>query len=129
MTGGAAPPAAARRHIGAEKDGIGRGVLCAYGLAPTVALPNTKTRWSETHAIEHGSSVRRADLWIFGIRLPVIMGCTFAAVGPMVAIGTNPALGILDIFGSTIAAGAIGIVLAPMIGRLLRFFPTVVVGC
>ncbi|MGG1944787.1 nucleobase:cation symporter-2 family protein [Trinickia sp. NRRL B-1857] len=72
--------------------------------------------------------IQTLGLWIFGIRLPVIMGCTFAAVGPMVAIGTNPQLGILDIFGSTIAAGAIGIVLAPMIGRLLRFFPTVVVG-
>jgi uric acid transporter len=72
--------------------------------------------------------IQTLGLWIFGIRLPVIMGCTFAAVGPMVAIGTNPHLGILDIFGSTIAAGVIGIVLAPMIGKLLRFFPPVVVG-
>ncbi|HVW52821.1 MAG TPA: nucleobase:cation symporter-2 family protein [Trinickia sp.] len=72
--------------------------------------------------------IQTLGLWVFGIRLPVIMGCTFAAVGPMVAIGTNPQLGLLDIFGSTIAAGAIGIVLAPAIGRLLRFFPPVVVG-
>ena len=72
--------------------------------------------------------IQTLGLWIFGIRLPVIMGCTFAAVGPMVAIGTNPSLGILDIFGSTIAAGVIGIVVAPMIGKLLRFFPPVVVG-
>ena len=72
--------------------------------------------------------IQTLGLWIFGIRLPVIMGCTFAAVGPMIAIGTNPGLGILDIFGSTIAAGIIGIVLAPMIGKLLRFFPPVVVG-
>ncbi|MDE1183161.1 nucleobase:cation symporter-2 family protein [Paraburkholderia sp.] len=72
--------------------------------------------------------IQTLGLWIFGIRLPVIMGCTFAAVGPMVAIGTNPSLGILDIFGSTIAAGVIGIFLAPTIGKLLRFFPPVVVG-
>ncbi len=72
--------------------------------------------------------IQTLGLWIFGIRLPVIMGCTFAAVGPMIAIGTNPSLGLLDIFGSTIAAGAIGIVIAPMIGKLLRFFPPVVVG-
>ncbi|KND56683.1 Xanthine/uracil transporter [Candidatus Paraburkholderia kirkii] len=72
--------------------------------------------------------IQTLGLWIFGIRLPVIMGCTFAAVGPMVAIGTNPSLGILDVFGSTIAAGVIGILLAPMIGKLLRFFPPVVVG-
>src|SRR5258707_513060 len=72
--------------------------------------------------------IQTLGLWIFGIRLPVIMGCTFTAVGPMVAIGTNPSLGILDIFGATIAAGIVGIFLAPAIGRLLRFFPPVVVG-
>ena len=72
--------------------------------------------------------IQTLGLWIFGIRLPVIMGCTFAAVGPMVAIGTNPWLGILDIFGSTIAAGVVGILLAPVIGKLLRFFPPVVIG-
>lgn len=72
--------------------------------------------------------IQTLGLWIFGIRLPVIMGCTFAAVGPMIAIGKNPGLGMLDIFGSTIAAGIIGIVLAPTIGKLLRFFPPVVVG-
>ena len=72
--------------------------------------------------------IQTLGLWIFGIRLPVIMGCTFAAVGPMIAIGTNPSLGILDIFGSTIAAGIVGILLAPAIGKLLRFFPPVVVG-
>lgn len=72
--------------------------------------------------------IQTLGLWIFGIRLPVIMGCTFAAVSPMVAIGTNPQLGLLDVFGATIASGAIGIMLAPAIGRLLRFFPPVVVG-
>ncbi len=72
--------------------------------------------------------IQTLGVWIFGIRLPVVMGCTFAAVGPMVAIGTNPSLGLLDIFGSTIAAGVVGILLAPMIGKLLRFFPPVVVG-
>ncbi|WP_290369974.1 solute carrier family 23 protein, partial [Burkholderia vietnamiensis] len=39
--------------------------------------------------------IQTLGLWIFGIRLPVIMGCTFAAVGPMIAIGTNPGLGML----------------------------------
>jgi xanthine permease len=72
--------------------------------------------------------IQTLGVWIFGIRLPVIMGCTFAAVGPMIAIGTDPNLGLLDIYGSTIAAGVIGTLLAPLIGRLLRFFPPVVVG-
>lgn len=66
----------------------------------------------------------------FGIRLPVMMGVTFAAVGPMVAIAsTTPGHeGARALFGSIIAAGLIGIFLAPAVSRLLRFFPPVVTG-
>lgn len=66
----------------------------------------------------------------FGIRLPVMMGVTFAAVGPMVAIaGQMPGTeGARALFGAIIAAGIIAILLAPLIGRVLRFFPPVVTG-
>ncbi|MGC7403353.1 nucleobase:cation symporter-2 family protein [Pandoraea pneumonica] len=64
----------------------------------------------------------------FGIRMPVIMAVTFAAVGPMLAIGTNPALGLPGIFGATIASGIIGTLIAPLVGKLLRFFPPIVTG-
>ncbi|MCB6575022.1 purine permease, partial [Phascolarctobacterium faecium] len=58
----------------------------------------------------------------FGIRLPVMMGVTFAAVGPMVAIaGQTPGTdGARALFGAIIAAGLIDILLAPLIGRVLR---------
>lgn len=66
----------------------------------------------------------------FGIRLPVMMGVTFASVGPMVAIaGANPgADGARMIFGAIMAAGLIGIIIAPLVSRMLRFFPPVVTG-
>ena len=66
----------------------------------------------------------------FGIKLPVMMGVTFAAVGPMVAIaGQQPgAEGARALFGAIIAAGLIAILLAPAISRMLRFFPPVVTG-
>lgn len=63
-----------------------------------------------------------------GIRLPVMMGVTFASLSPMLAMANNPALGLPAIFGSVIAAGVFGIVIAPFISRLLRFFPSVVTG-
>ena len=63
-----------------------------------------------------------------GIRLPVMMGVTFASLSPMLAMANNPALGLPAIFGSVIAAGLFGIVVAPFISRLLRFFPSVVTG-
>jgi NCS2 family nucleobase:cation symporter-2 len=66
----------------------------------------------------------------FGIRLPVMMGVTFAAVGPMVAIAnTTPGVeGARLIFGAIIGAGLISILMAPLVSRMLRYFPPVVTG-
>ena len=66
----------------------------------------------------------------FGIRLPVMMGVTFAAVGPMVAFANAmPGVdGARAIFGAIIGAGIVSMLIAPVIGRLLRFFPPVVTG-
>ena len=63
-----------------------------------------------------------------GIGLPVMMGVTFASLSPMLAMANNPDLGLPVIFGSVISAGIFGIVIAPFISRLLRFFPSVVTG-
>ena len=66
----------------------------------------------------------------FGIRLPVMMGVTFAAVGPMVAIANgNPGTdGARMLFGAIIGAGIVSILIAPLVSRMLRFFPPVVTG-
>ena len=70
-----------------------------------------------------------ATQW-FGIRLPVMMGVTFASVAPMVAIaGSHPGTaGAGLIFGSVIGAGVVSIAIAPLVSRMLRFFPPVVTG-
>jgi uracil-xanthine permease len=66
----------------------------------------------------------------FGIRLPVMMGVTFAAVGPMVAMAnsTPGTDGARMLFGAIIGAGVISILIAPLVSRMLRFFPPVVTG-
>ncbi len=66
----------------------------------------------------------------FGIRLPVMMGVTFAAVGPMVAFANAmPGVdGARAIFGAIIGAGVISMVIAPLVSKMLRFFPPVVTG-
>ena len=58
------------------------------------------------------------------------MGVTFAAVGPMVAMANanGGAEGARSIFGAIIAAGVISILIAPLVSRMLRFFPPVVTG-
>ena len=66
----------------------------------------------------------------FGIKMPVMMGVTFAAVGPIVSFATmNPGPdGAREIFGTVIGAGVLALLIAPVISRLLRFFPPVVTG-
>lgn len=61
-----------------------------------------------------------------GIKLPVVMGCSFAAVGPMITIGSSH--GITAVFGSIIISGLVLFLVAPLIGKITRFFPHVVTG-
>ncbi len=70
-----------------------------------------------------------ATQW-FGIRLPVMMGVTFASVAPMVAMANaNPGeMGAQLIFGAIMGAGVISILIAPVVSRMLKFFPPVVTG-
>ncbi len=70
-----------------------------------------------------------------GIRLPVMMGVTFASVNPMLAIvraatdaGQPPAMALGTIYGAVIVAGLFGLVAAPLISRIARFFPSIVTG-
>nr|WP_245906254.1 nucleobase:cation symporter-2 family protein [Mycolicibacterium palauense] len=70
--------------------------------------------------------IQSVGFWRFGVRLPLMQGVTFAAVGPMITIGANH--GITAIYGSVIACGLFMIVLAPVFGKLIRFFPPLVTG-
>ncbi|NNH03541.1 purine permease [Microbacterium ulmi] len=70
--------------------------------------------------------VQSIGFWRFGVRLPLMQGVTFAAVGPMIAIGQQH--GITTIFGSVIACGLFMVLIAPFFAQLLRFFPPIVTG-
>jgi NCS2 family nucleobase:cation symporter-2 len=72
--------------------------------------------------------IQSLGIWRFGIKLPVMMGVTFAAVSPMIVMATNPEIGLLGIYGAVISAGIFGILVAPLVSRMLRFFPPVVTG-
>ena len=63
-----------------------------------------------------------------GIRMPVMMGASFAAVGSMVAMAGMPGIGMTGIFGATIAAGFFGMIIAPFMSKVVRFFPPLVTG-
>ncbi|MEK4292592.1 nucleobase:cation symporter-2 family protein [Paenibacillus sp. FSL R5-0914] len=62
----------------------------------------------------------------FGSRLPVILGCTFTAVGPIIAIASTHNLA--TAYGAIIISGLFVVLAAPLYGKLLKFFPTIVTG-
>jgi len=62
----------------------------------------------------------------FGIGLPVVLGCTFTAVGPIIAIGNQ--YGISAVYGSIITAGLFVVLFAKYFGQLVKFFPPIVTG-
>ncbi|MBA4536140.1 purine permease [Bacillus aquiflavi] len=62
----------------------------------------------------------------FGIGLPVVLGCTFTAVGPMISIGGE--YGISAIYGAILVSGLFVVLVAKYFGKLVKFFPPVVTG-
>ena len=66
-----------------------------------------------------------------GSKLPVMQGCTFAAVTPMVMIGTaqgGGTAGLQAVYGSVIVAGIVCFIVSSFFSRMLRFFPPLVTG-
>lgn len=61
-----------------------------------------------------------------GIGLPVVLGCTFTAVSPIIAIGSDKGIG--AIYGAIIASGVIVVLISGVFGKLVKFFPPIVTG-
>ncbi|MBB3110827.1 xanthine permease [Paenibacillus phyllosphaerae] len=62
----------------------------------------------------------------FGSGLPVVLGCTFTAVSPLIAIASSSNLA--TAYGAIIISGLFVVLAAPLYGKLLKFFPTIVTG-
>lgn len=65
--------------------------------------------------------------WL-GIRLPVMMGISYAGIAPMIAIGLTPGMGLPGLYGAIIGAGVIGFLIVPFVIKLLWLFPPLVTG-
>lgn len=63
---------------------------------------------------------------VIGIGLPVVLGCTFTAVAPIIEIGSEKGIG--AIYGAIIASGTIIFLIGGVFGMLVKFFPPVVTG-
>lgn len=63
---------------------------------------------------------------ITGTGLPIVLGCTFTAVAPMILIGQTKGLDVL--YGSLFLSGILVVIIAPFFSYLVKFFPPVVTG-
>ena len=68
-----------------------------------------------------------------GSKLPMIEGVSFAGVAALTAVGVayrdvDSMLGIQVMMGATIISGIFCIIIAPVFGKLLKFFPPLVSG-
>jgi xanthine permease len=72
--------------------------------------------------------IQSLGIWKFGARLPVMMGATFLSIAPMISMGLDPHIGLPGFYGALLVSGALGILIAPVMGRLLGLFPPVVSG-
>lgn len=61
-----------------------------------------------------------------GNKLPVMLGCSFTAVSPMIMIGTSQGIG--AIYGAVIASGIIVMILASFMSKVVKYFPPIVTG-
>ncbi len=63
----------------------------------------------------------------FGSQLPLVQGVSFASVATMVAIVSGGG-GLPSVFGAVMVSAAIGLLIAPVFSKIVRFFPPVVTG-
>ncbi|EES57815.1 xanthine permease [Staphylococcus epidermidis] len=63
---------------------------------------------------------------VTGTGLPIVLGCTFTAVAPMILIGQTKGLDVL--YGSLLISGILVVLIAPFFSYLVKFFPPVVTG-
>ena len=91
--------------------------------AQTVVLIN-----SSLFAAGIATLIQCLGIWKFGARLPVMMGATFLSIAPMISMGLDPHIGLPGFYGALLVSGALGVLIAPLMGRLLGLFPPVVTG-
>src|SRR5690625_1149618 len=104
--------AAAPLALGAAL-GLGRDEL-VYFLTVTALMSGVAT------------IIQSVGIWNVGARLPLVQGTTFAAVAPMIIIGTE--YGWPTIFGAVIVSGLFGFFAAPLFSKVLFLFPPIVIG-
>ena len=117
--------------------------MCAGAMAVPIILGNSLGMTYDQISILVAASFMMAGLGTIiqtlgigkkiGSRLPMVEGVSFAGVAALSAVGVayrdaDPVMGIQVMMGATIISGVFCIMVAPVFGKLLKFFPPLVSG-
>ncbi|MBN9076267.1 MAG: hypothetical protein BGN87_03175 [Rhizobiales bacterium 65-79] len=73
-----------------------------------------------------GTILTSVGLWKIGARLPIVLGPSANVIGALILIGKT--YGLPALWGTCIMAGLAMTIFAPIVGRLRKFFPPIVMG-
>ncbi|GAA1932238.1 nucleobase:cation symporter-2 family protein [Streptomyces durmitorensis] len=98
------------------------GAAAGLDAATVAVLINADLLVAGIVTIIQGAGVGR----ILGVRMPVMAGAAFTAVTPMILIAGE--YGLQAVYGSMLAAGVFGLLVAYPFAKAVRFFPPLVSG-
>ena len=73
-----------------------------------------------------GTLLQSLGIWKVGVKLPMVIGASYTGIAPMLIIGQGE--GLQTMYGSVLVVGLATIAIAPLVSKLMRFFPPVVIG-
>lgn len=73
-----------------------------------------------------GTLLQSLGIWRVGVRLPMVIGASYTGIAPMLIIGQGS--GLQTMYGAVLVVGLATIAVAPLVGKMMRFFPPVVIG-
>lgn len=75
--------------------------------------------------------LQAVGIWKIGVKLPLLQGIAFAGIGPLIVIAMSNgggAEGLRTVYGAIIVSGILTFIFAPLLGRIVKYFPPVVTG-
>ncbi|WP_280693921.1 nucleobase:cation symporter-2 family protein [Kitasatospora sp. GAS204B] len=121
--------AVALQHVASMYAGVAAPPLIIGGAVGLNAAQLTTLLAAALFIAGIATLLQTLGVWRIGSRLPFVNGVSFATVSPVLAVVAAKKGATLPlIFGSTIVAGLVCFLAAPLFCRLVRFFPPVVSG-
>ncbi|WP_442789250.1 nucleobase:cation symporter-2 family protein [Kitasatospora sp. NBC_01302] len=121
--------AVALQHVASMYAGVAAPPLIIGGAVGLTPSQLTTLLAANLFVAGLATLLQTLGVWRIGSRLPFVNGVSFATVSPVLAVvAAKQGAALPLIFGSTLVAGVACFLLAPLLCRLVRFFPPVVSG-